>query len=252
MLTAIVTRSGEAAVSVRLVDTDPAAPTEAVVSAETEETVLPTEAEPMMMSAEPVSDAVPTEASEEVPVAAEARALSAETGTVEVVDAGPNPIAPEGKELMWTFGPFLIFLILMRYFLFPRLRKGMDSRYESIRSDHDGAEAAKADARAEVAKYDTALAGVRAEAAQRIDAARQTLDQERQRAIAEVNARIAAKKAEAEAAANAERAAAQEQVSAAVTSVTSTVASLALGKTADAGVVSQAVSEAMQNAGSRS
>jgi len=168
----------------------------------------------MMMSAEPVSDAVPTEASEEVPVAAEARALSAETGTVEVVDAGPNPIAPEGKELMWTFGPFLIFLILMRYFLFPRLRKGMDSRYESIRSDHDGADAAKADARAEVAKYDTALAGVRAEAA--------------------------------------ERAAAQAQVSAAVTSVTSTVASLALGKTADAGVVSQAVSEAMQNAGSRS
>ena len=60
------------------------------------------------------------------------------------------------------------------------------------------------------------------------------------------------KKAEAEAAANAERTAAQAQVSAAVTSVTSTLASLALGKTADAGVVSQAVSEAMQNAGSRS
>ena len=252
MLTAIVTRSGEAAVSVRLVDTDPAAPTEAVVSAETEETVLPTEAEPMMMSAEPVSDAVPTEASEEVPVAAESRALTAETGTLQPVDMGPNPIAPEVKEFVWTFGPFLVFLILMRYFLFPRLRKGMDSRYESIRSDHDGAEAAKADARAEVAKYDAALAGVRAEAAQRIDAARQTLDQERQRAIAEVNARIAAKKAEAESAANAERAAAQAQVSAAVTSVTSTVASLALGKTADAGVVSQAVSEAMQNAGSRS
>jgi len=154
--------------------------------------------------------------------------------------------------LLWSFGAFIIFLILMRYFLFPRLRKGMDSRYESIRSNHDGADAAKADARAEVAKYDTALVGVRAEAAQRIDAARQTLDQERQRAIAEVNARIAAKKAEAEAAANAERTAAQAQVSAAVTSVTSTLASLALGKTADAGVVSQAVSEAMKNAGSRS
>ena len=68
--------------------------------------------------------------------------------------------------------------------------------------------------------------------------------------IAEAEAKR--KKAEAEAAANAERAAAQAQVSAAVTSVTSTVASLALGKTADAGVVSQAVSEAMQNAGSRS
>jgi F-type H+-transporting ATPase subunit b len=205
------------------------------------------------MSAEPMSDAVPTGESTEVPVAAaEARALSVETGTLEAEKTGPNPIAPENKELLWSFGAFIIFLILMRYFLFPRLRKGMDSRYESIRSNHDGADAAKADARAEVAKYDTALAGVRAEAAQRIDAARQTLDQERQRAIAEVNARIAAKKAEAEAAANAERTAAQAQVSAAVTSVTSTLASLALGKTADAGVVSQAVSEAMQNAGSRS
>lgn len=244
MLTAIVTRSGEAAVSVRLVDTDTTTPSEAVVSAENEEL--------MTMSAEPSSGDVAIEDSAEVPVAAESRALTAETGTLEVVDAGPNPIAPEGKELMWTFGPFIIFLILMRYFLFPRLRKGMDSRYESIRSNHDGADAAKADARAEVAKYDAALVGVRAEAAGRIDAARQTLDQERQRAIAEVNARIAAKKAEAESAASAERAAAQAQVSAAVTSVTSTLASLALGKTADASVVSQAVSEAMQNAGSRS
>lgn len=244
MLTAIVTRSGEAAVSVRLVDTDTTTPTEAVVSAENEEL--------MTMSAEPSSGDIAIEDSAEVPVAAESRALTAETGTLEVVDAGPNPIAPEGKELMWTFGPFIIFLILMRYFLFPRLRKGMDSRYESIRSNHDGADAAKADARAEVAKYDAALVGVRAEAAERIDAARQTLDQERQRAIAEVNARIAAKKAEAESAASAERAAAQAQVSAAVTSVTSTLASLALGKTADASVVSQAVSEAMQNAGSRS
>ena len=85
MLTAIVTRLGEAAVSVRLVSADSAIPTEVVDSAENEEL--------MTMSAEPTSDAVPTEASEEVPVAAEARALSAETGTVEVVDAGPNPIA---------------------------------------------------------------------------------------------------------------------------------------------------------------
>ncbi|MEI8160211.1 MAG: ATP synthase F0 subunit B [Actinomycetes bacterium] len=244
MLTAIVTRSGEAAVSVRLVRTDSATPTETVLPAATEEMVT--------MSAEPMSDAVPTGETTEVPVAAEGRALSVETGTLEAEKTGPNPIAPENKELLWSFGAFIIFLILMRYFLFPRLRKGMDSRYESIRSNHDGADAAKADARAEVAKYDTALVGVRAEAAQRIDAARQTLDQERQRAIAEVNARIAAKKAEAEAAANAERTAAQAQVSAAVTSVTSTLASLALGKTADAGVVSQAVSEAMKNAGSRS
>jgi len=174
MLTAIVTRSGEAAVSVRLVRTDSATPTETVLPAENEEL--------MTMSAEPMSADTPIEDSAEVPVAAESRALTAdesgptaETGTLEVEKTGPNPIAPENKELLWSFGAFIIFLILMRYFLFPRLRKGMDSRYESIRSNHDGADAAKADARAEVAKYDTALVGVRAEAAQRIDAARQTL-----------------------------------------------------------------------------
>ena len=95
MLTAIVTRSGEAAVSVRLVETDPATPTEAVVSAETEETVLPTEAEPMMMSSEPVSDAVPTEASEEVPVAAE---VPVEPAPVEVA-------APEAPSPLWPAPP---------------------------------------------------------------------------------------------------------------------------------------------------
>ena len=251
MLTAIVTRSGEAAVSVRLVSTDSATPTEVVVSAETEETVLPTEAEPTLMSAEPVSDAVPTEASGEVPVAAESRALTAETGTVEVVDAGPNPIAPEGKELMWTFGPFLIFLILMRYFLFPRLRKGMDSRYESIRSNHDGADAAKADARAEVAKYDAALVGVRAEAAQRIDAARQTVDTERNAQLTQVNARIAAARAEADQQTAAARAAAQGQVAAAVAQVATKAAQLASGRAPDAAVVQAAVTAAMESAGSR-
>ncbi len=241
MLTAIVTRSGESAVAVRLVRAD---------SAPTSDTAAPAVTEKMVTLASPTPDSMPAEASGAVAYSAADTTTAATTGAVE--KTGPNPIAPENKELLWSFGAFIIFLILMRYFLYPRLRKGMDSRYESIRSNHDGADSAKADARAEVAKYDTALVGVRAEAAQRIDAARQTLDQERQRAITEVNARIAAKKAEAEAAANADRAAAQAQVSAAVTSVTSTLASLALGKTADASVVSQAVSEAMQNAGSRS
>jgi len=50
MLTAIVTRSGEAAVAVRLVSADSATPTEVVDSAENEEL--------MTMSAEPTSDAV--------------------------------------------------------------------------------------------------------------------------------------------------------------------------------------------------
>jgi len=175
----------------------------------------------------------------------------AEGGAVEIQDAGPNPIAPEFKEFAWTFGSFIVFLIIMRYFLFPRLRKGMHARYDGIRGDLEGADVAKADARAEVAKYEAALGEVRLEAAKRIDAARLTLDQERQHAIGEANGRIATKKAEAEAAANAERAAAQGQISIAVAAVTSSITALAVGKPADAGVVTQAVSEVMQSAGAR-
>lgn len=177
---------------------------------------------------------------------------SAEASAGVAESTGPNPIAPEVKELLWSFGPFLVFLVIMRYFLFPRLRKGMDARYESIRGNLEGADTAKANARAEVAKYEAALVEVRAEAAKRLDTARQTLDQERQRAIAEVNARIASKKAEADAVASAERAAAQGQISIAVASVTTSVTSLAMGKPADAGIVTQAVSEVMQSAGARS
>jgi F-type H+-transporting ATPase subunit b len=150
---------------------------------------------------------------------------AAEAGTEEPEDMGPNPISPEGKELAWGFGSFLVFLVIMRLFLVPKVRKGMAERYEGIRADLEGADVAKADARAEVAKYEAALVEVRAEAAKRVDAARVTLDRERGEAIAAANARIAEKKAAA--------------------------TTIAVGKQADNAVVTQAVSQAMQNAGAR-
>ena len=36
--------------------------------------------------------------------------------------------------MLWGFGSFVVFAVLMRYFLFPRLRKGMDARYCAIRA----------------------------------------------------------------------------------------------------------------------
>lgn len=203
MLTAIVTRSGESLVAVKVVDANSVAAEEATGEAATEEKSI------------------------------------------------PNPIAPEMKEILWSFIPFLIFLVVMRYVLYPRLRKGMDARYEGIRGDLEGADTAKADARADVAKYEAALVEVRAEAAAKLDAARATVDQERSRAVADANARIAAKKAEAEAAAAAERAAVKDQISAAVATVATAATSMAVGKPADPNVVSQAVSQAMQTVGAR-
>ena len=160
-------------------------------------------------------------------------------------DKGPSPIAPEIKELAWGAGAFIVLFVLMRLVLFPRLKQGMEARYGKIRGDHDAADTARVEAKAEVAEYEAELAVVRAEARQRIDAARQTLESERTAALAEANARIAARRAEANAASDAARAAAEEHVQAAVADVSSRAAELATGRRPDAATVNGIVSQLM-------
>lgn len=195
------------------------------VSSETADTTMPTE---MMMTATPMA----------------ASAAVAET-------TGPNPISPEMKELQWGAGSFIVLFILMRLVLFPRLKKGMDARYAGIRSDHEDADAAKSGARADVVAYETALNDVRAHAATRIDAARQTLDTERQSQLAQVNSRIAARRAEADDRASAVKAAGRGQISDAVAAIATRAGEIASGRTPDAAVVKQAVVSAMESAGAR-
>jgi len=181
----------------------------------------------------------------QVRIAASGR-FSAETGATETSATPPNPIAPEGKELIWGGGSFLVFLVIMRLFLFPKLKKGMDARYDGIQSDLESADATRFAAQEDVAKYQAALDEVRVEAAGRVDKARQTLDQERSTKIAEANARIATKRAAAEAELNAARLAVRDQVAAAVASVTEHTTQLAVGKSPDASVVRNAVQQVMQ------
>ena len=177
--------------------------------------------------------------------------FSAETGgeagsaEASVEGTGPNPIAPEGKEFLWGAGSFLVFLLLMRVFLFPRLKRGMDARYSSIRGDLESADAVRDSAKGDVARYELQLAEVRAEAAAKVDAARQALDKERSERIAEANARIAQKRAAADAALQQERDGARDQVAAAVAQVVQRTAQLATGKSPDAAVVERAVREVM-------
>ena len=175
-------------------------------------------------------------------------AASEETG-VEVAE--PNPITPDTSELLWAAGSFFVLLVLMRYFLFPRLKKGMDQRYGAIRADLEGADKVKDDARSAVADYEKALADIRAEAAARVDAARRTVDSERATRLAEVNARIASKRAEADSATDAARAAARGEIASAVAQVASRAAELATGRVPDSAVVQSAVAAAMESAGSR-
>ena len=186
----------------------------------------------------------------EVRVSSEEATTSGEA-TTTAETTGPNPISPEGKELVWGAGSFLVFLVIMRVFLFPKLKKGMDARYNGIREGFEQADATRLSAKTDVSKYEAALVEVRAEAAARVDKARQTLDQERSTKIAEANARIAAKRSAADAEISAARTAARDQVAAAVATVTSRTTQLAVGKSPDASVVQKAVQEAMQS-GARS
>lgn len=161
-------------------------------------------------------------------------------------EEGPSPILPEVKELAWGAGAFLVFLIAMRLFLYPKLRKGMDARYAKVEDGFEQADAARAAARAEVTEYEAALATVRAEAAERVDAARATLAGERETRLAEVNAEIAAKREAAMAEARAAREAAESDVRSAVTDVTSKVLELAIGR-APTEQVESAVADVMNS-----
>jgi F-type H+-transporting ATPase subunit b len=165
--------------------------------------------------------------------------------TTEEQEKGPSPIAPEPKELLWAFGAFIVFLIAMRLYLFPKVKKGMDARYGKIRTEHERAAAIRADAEREVAEYQAQIATVKAEANGRIDAARQQLEAERAARLAEVNEQIAARRAAAVAEADRVRAAAHSTIEAAVTDVASRVVELSIDQRPDPALVQRAVADTM-------
>lgn len=170
-------------------------------------------------------------------------------GATEVAE--PNPIAPDTSELLWASGSFFVLLILMRFFLFPRLKKGMNDRYGAIRADIEGAEKVTHDARSAVADYEKAVSEIRSEAAARIESARQTLDSERNARLVEVNARIATARTEAEKQTESARAAVRGDIAGAVATVAARAAEVAMGRVPDPAVVQSAVATAMESAGSR-
>jgi F-type H+-transporting ATPase subunit b len=156
---------------------------------------------------------------------------------------GPSPIAVEGKELFWAGGAFLVFLVLMRVFLVPKVKQGMDARYKLIRTDLEEADDTRAAAQGELAEYQAEVAKVRAEATARIDAARHQLETERAERLAEVNAQIAEQRAAAMAEAEAAKQAARQTVDEAVASVVTSLIDLSIGKQPDPEVVRRALTD---------
>ena len=168
-----------------------------------------------------------------------------EEAHAELPEDDLNPIFPELKEVVWGFGSFVVFAVLLRYVFYPKLRRGMDARYNAIRGGHEQAEQVTDDAREAVARYEAQLAGIRAEAQQRIEAARATLEAERSEQLGAANARIAEKRAAAATQAEQARQAAQADVEAAVRAVASRAGELATGRTPDPQVVNDAVAAVM-------
>ena len=165
----------------------------------------------------------------------------------EVPENDLNPIFPELKEVVWGFGAFVVMAVALRYWLFPKVREGMTRRYESIQGDFEDADALTATARAEVAEYEAQLASLRADAHTRVEAARVTLEAERDERFSEVNARINARRAAAAAEVESARAAAEPQVAAAVAEVALAAGRLATGRSPSPDTVSAAVAESMNS-----
>lgn len=156
-----------------------------------------------------------------------------------------NPIAPEPKEMIWGFGAFIVLLLALYFWLFPKVREGMQARYDKVQSDKESAETLTAAARADVAEYEARLTSVRAEAQHKVDAARATLEAERSEQIGAVNARIAEKRAAAAAEVDAARQAAMGDVESAVTDVVRRATEIAVGKAPDTAIVETAVRSTM-------
>lgn len=175
----------------------------------------------------------------------ESESAAQDEESTAVEDEGPSPIAPELKELAWGAGAFLVFLLAMRLFLFPRVKQGMAARYAKIKGDHEEAENVRASAERDVAEYEQALVRVRTEAAGRIDAARQTLEAERASRLEQVNARIAQRRSTAAAEVAAARNAARGSIESAVAGVAAQAGELATGRRPDDVAVKRAVAEAM-------
>ena len=121
------------------------------------------------------------------------------TTTTASTKEAPNPILPVGGEMAWGLGSFLVLVLLMRVWLFPKLKKGTDARYAKTHGDLDEAERVRAAGAEDVARYEAAMAEINAEAARRLEQARQELDADRTAKITAANARIAERRAAASA-----------------------------------------------------
>ena len=175
-----------------------------------------------------------------------------EGGSVDDCQEAPSPILPPANELIWGGISFVVLFALLTKFAYPGIKKGMADRTERVRSDLEGAEAAKADAQRVLDEYRAQLADAKTEAGRIIEEARQQADALK---------RDQAQRLQTELAEMRERAAADVEAAKvqAVADLRAEVASLAIGAaevvvqhSLDAATQTQLVEQYIQSVASRS
>jgi F-type H+-transporting ATPase subunit b len=150
----------------------------------------------------------------------------------------PNPILPELREIVWGLGSFLVLLLLLRLWLYPKVKGNMDRRAAKIDGDLAAAEAARASVVSERQSYADRIASARAEGSQFVEAVRSEVEAVRAERIGALNTELAAQRAAAAAENEASVAAARASFADAVANLSVQAASKVLAKplTKDANV----------------
>jgi F-type H+-transporting ATPase subunit b len=168
------------------------------------------------------------------------------TTTTASTKEAPNPILPVGNEVWWGLGCFLALVLVMRVWLFPKMKKGMMARNAKIQGDLDTAERVREEAADDVAAYEAALAEARGEAARILEVARHEVDADRTAKVTAANARISEQRAVAQAELEAARAAALGQVEDIAVEVASAASERILGKPVDRAAARPIVSDVVR------
>ncbi|MQA98710.1 MAG: F0F1 ATP synthase subunit B [Actinobacteria bacterium] len=97
---------------------------------------------------------------------------------------GASLILPHTEELIYGAITFLLVLLVLTRYAFPKLRETVEARENQIQSDLEAAEAAKNEAQKQQKDYEKQIAEARSEANRVIEDARQQAEQVRKDIIA--------------------------------------------------------------------
>lgn len=154
-----------------------------------------------------------------------------EHGTEETTST--NPVLPSVSELFWGAIAFFTLYALVKFVLLPPVQKVMQERADRIRDDLNAADVARDNAGHAATVVSDQLVGVRAEAAEAVDAARAEAEAERAKLVAEAEADVAKLRLSAEAEIESARAEAMAGIRPQVSELAASAASRLMNRTID-------------------